>query len=123
MRPRFTFNRSEKLHLQKDFKRVFKTGRRLAHPAVLIYVMPERGSQDVRRMGLVTSRRKVGGAVERNRIKRRLREIFRLNKHRLAPGLDIVLVPRPAACALAIEELKSAVIWLLTKAGIFKPTK
>ena len=73
-------------------------------------------------MGLVTGR-KVGGAVERNRIKRRLREIFRLNKHRLAPGLDIVFVPRPAACGLGYEELKSAVIGLFTKAGVLEPTK
>jgi ribonuclease P protein component len=118
MRPRLTFNYKEKLHLQKDFKRVFKTGRRLAHPAILIYVCRRGDLSDTRRLGLVTGR-KIGGAVERNRVKRRLREIFRLNKDRFIPSLDMVCIPKPGICALDYETLRNTVLGLLKNAGVF----
>jgi len=119
MQPRFTFNYNERLHLQKDFKRAFKTGRRLAHPAIFIYILKRDGPADgSRRLGLVTGR-KLGTAVERNRLKRRLREIFRLHKHGLSPCLDIIFVPRPGACLLNYEALKDAVLGLFKKAGVF----
>jgi ribonuclease P protein component len=46
------------------------------------------------RLGLVVSRR-LGGAVVRNRIKRRLREAFRTNRHDLPGDLDVICIPRP----------------------------
>lgn len=114
---RHTFRRAEKLHLQRDFKRVLKSGRRLAHPAIFIYILDRNDGSEVRRLGLITGR-KVGMAVERNRVKRRLREIFRLNKRRLAPGLDVVFVLRRGAVALNYELLGSAVLSLFSKAGV-----
>ena len=117
MQPRYTFNRAEKLHLQKDFKRVFKSGRKIVHPAIFIYICPGDGASQTRRLGLVVSG-KLGGAVARNRLKRRLREIFRLNKAQLSPSLDIVFVPRPGACELNFDALKSAVLDGFKKAGV-----
>ena len=69
-------------------------------------------------MGLVITR-KIGGAVERNRLKRRLREIFRLNKNLLTPSIDIIFVPRPGACALNYDSLKEVVLGSFKKAGVF----
>ena len=117
MQKRFTFSYGERLHLQKDFKRIFKTGRRLAHPALFIYIGPGNDASGKSRLGLVTSR-KLGEAVERNRLKRRLREIFRLHKHAFTLS-DIVFVPRPGACELNFENLKTAVLGLLEKAGAY----
>lgn len=60
------------------------------------------GGRDVdgeRRLG-VTASRKLGGAVERNRVKRRVREWFRRSKHRLAPGTELVVIARRGAQAL-----------------------
>jgi ribonuclease P protein component len=118
MRQCYSFNRSERLHLQRDFRRVFKTGRRLAHPAVFIYTSLRPDGTKTRRLGLVTSR-KVGGAAERNRVKRRLREIFRLNKYGLAEGIDIIFVPRPGISKLNFAELKKTVLGLLQGSGVF----
>lgn len=56
------------------------------------------------RLGLTVSRR-VGNAVVRNRIKRRLREIFRQAGERLPPGIDLVAVARPSAAPLDFAEL------------------
>lgn len=119
MRTRYSFSYAEKLHLQKDFQRVFKTGRKLAHPAIFIYICPVDNPHGLRRLGLIFSR-KLGGAVERNRLKRRLREIFRLNKESLTPSLDILFVPRAGACALDYDGLKDAVLGLYKKAGILQ---
>jgi ribonuclease P protein component len=118
MLQRNTFSRAEKLHLQKDFRRAFKSGRKMVHPAIFIYIYPGNGMAQTRRLGLVVSG-KLGGAVERNRLKRRLREIFRLNKAQLSPALDIVFVPRPGACELNFEALRSAVLGAFQKAGVF----
>jgi ribonuclease P protein component len=116
---RFTFHYSERLHLQKDFQRVFTSGRRLAHPALFIYIFPRPEGTGVCRLGLVTSR-KVGKAVDRNRLKRRLRELFRLNKHLLTPGLDILFVLKSPATTLNYTQLETIVTTLLRQGDAFK---
>jgi ribonuclease P protein component len=68
-------------------------------------------------MGLVTSR-KLGLAVDRNRLKRRIREIFRLNKQRLLPNTDLVFTPRSMAMSLNYKQLEAVVFALLAKAKL-----
>ncbi|OGS23726.1 MAG: ribonuclease P protein component [Elusimicrobia bacterium RIFOXYB2_FULL_50_12] len=113
---RYTFSYDERLHRDRDFQHVFKKGRKLVHPALFIYVYRRPEGGEARRLGLVTSR-KVGSAVKRNRLKRRLREIFRLNKHNLAPGIDIIFVLRSAAVSLDYRQLSEIVMGLFAKAG------
>lgn len=62
------------------------------------------------RFGLVTSKR-VGGAVIRNRVRRRLREICRLHRALLAPGWLVVVVAKPAAAGATFSELRDE--WLI----------
>jgi ribonuclease P protein component len=62
------------------------------------------GSRPARRIG-ITASRKVGGAVVRNRIKRRVREWFRQSRDRLPPDVDVVVIARPGAGALSSQEL------------------
>jgi ribonuclease P protein component len=69
---------------------------------LVLYVFP-RGDDDSSRLGLSVSR-KVGGAVERNRVKRLLREAFAQESARLPEGTDAVVVARPAAGDLAERE-------------------
>ena len=112
---RYTFTRQERLHSQKDFQRVLKSGRRLVHPALFIFVLERGGGNTIRRLGLITSR-KLGSAVRRNLVKRRLREVFRLNKHSLKPGLDIVFILRPGAMRMEYHKLEEIVLSQLKKA-------
>jgi ribonuclease P protein component len=81
---------------------VFRSGRSHACREFVLYVFP-RGEDGSPRLGLSVSR-KVGGAVERNRVKRVLREAFAAESSRLPAGMDAVVVARRDAHALAENE-------------------
>jgi ribonuclease P protein component len=91
-----------RLSRSADFDRVFRQGRSHAGRELVLYVFP-RGESDAPRLGLSVSR-KVGGAVQRNRVKRLLREAFAAEGERLPAGTDAVVVARHEANALAERE-------------------
>ena len=64
------------------------------------------GLHEDSRLGITVSRR-VGNAVERNRVKRRVREFFRLNRERLQPTQDILVIARVGAKALGYREVEA----------------
>jgi ribonuclease P protein component len=77
-----------------DFKRIYQ--RRCAASDELLLIFSDRNDLPYPRLGLSVSR-KIGGAVERNRWKRLLREAFRLNRRQLPRGIDLVVVVRKRA--------------------------
>lgn len=87
----YTFTKAERLLRKKEFDKVFDEGKVFKNKFLVLYVAP--GAQKCSRMGLVVSK-KIGNAVRRNRVKRLLREVFRLNKNRLTIPVDIVIIPR-----------------------------
>jgi len=68
----------------------------------------------------ITVGKKLGGAVVRNRVRRRLREVYRLNEKRFAPGYDIVVVARSRCIDASFEKLENAYLSLAEKAGILE---
>jgi len=93
-RPDQRFRKSERLRLKRDFARVFAARRRA--PGALLTVYVDENDLAWSRLGMSVGRR-VGNAVTRNRVRRRLREAFRLQKDKLPVGLDIICVVHPAA--------------------------
>ena len=78
-----------------DFDRVYRDGRSHANRYLVLYAFPREEADDVGpRLGLAVSRQ-LGGAVERNRIKRRLRAAFERIQEDLPAGHDYVLIARP----------------------------
>jgi ribonuclease P protein component len=95
--------RRSRLSRSRDFDAVYRHGRSVSNRYLVLYsfARPESLETEESRLGLAVSR-KVGGAVERNRLKRQLREAFAETEDRLAPDHDYVLVVRPGL-AQAVE--------------------
>ena len=97
-----SFGRDRRLLTPGDFRRVQTSGRSL-DLGPLVFRVARRDRAQPSRLGLAVSRR-AGNAVARNRIKRLVREAFRLRPSGL-PGLDVVVTARPAAAAFAYEDV------------------
>ena len=98
---------------------MLKYGRKLKNFFVNIYILKRKDNDEIRRLGLVTSK-KVGNAVCRNKAKRRLREIFRTNKHKMTKGLDIIFILKPVITTVDYDKLKNSILGCLKNAGFYK---
>src|SRR3954466_15877378 len=98
-------SRRRRLSRSAEFERVYRQGRSKGNRFLVLYAFPREGDSrpEGPRLGLSVSRR-VGGAVDRNRVKRVLREAFWAEAERLPPGSDYVVVARPDARDLAARE-------------------
>ena len=112
--------RRQRLSRSAEFDRVYREGRSLASRYLVLYTFPREDSTGEARLG-VSVGRKVGGAVERNRVKRLLREAFWTLGERLPAGHDFVVVARPDVGELATREgeagVERALEDLMRKAG------
>jgi len=109
-----------RLSRSAEFERVYRQGRSVSNRHLVLYSFPNE-SVDRPRLGLSVSR-KVGGAVERNHVKRLLREAFDGVESELSGGHDVVVVARPEARELAEREglagIDGALGELLGQAGL-----
>jgi len=105
-----------RLRRSSDVKRVYDEGKSWAHPLLVLIVRPN--DLGLSRVG-VTASRKVGGAVERNRAKRLLREAARhLYPEFESKGWDVVLIARPKLIEAKEAEVEKALASLLNRAGL-----
>ena len=86
-----------------EFRRIYRKGRSAVSPCLVVYC--QRNRQGRSRLGITVST-KLGHAVTRNKVRRRLREIYRLNRGRMTPGYDIIVVARTRAAHTTYEKLE-----------------
>ncbi|MEW6243824.1 MAG: ribonuclease P protein component [Bacillota bacterium] len=109
--------KSRRLTRRRDFREVYEKGRSYANRAAVVYVLHREGTGS--RVGFSVSRR-IGSAVDRNREKRRFREVIRVLCKRVKPGVDLVFVVRRGAMKMEFRELEKSLRDLLGRAGVFR---
>ena len=105
---------SSALKLNHIFRRLYSS---VAHANSYLVLYARKNRTTTNRVGITVSK-KLGYAVVRNRVRRRLREVYRLNEAKFLPGWDIVVVARTKAIACDFSVLTKAYLSLAEKAGI-----
>lgn len=103
------------LRRKADFDAIARQG--TARSSRLLVLKSLHTGRPETRIGLSTPR-SLGGAVQRNRVRRRLREVLRERREGIGAGWDLLLITRPPAAAASYAELREAVRSLLERSGI-----
>jgi ribonuclease P protein component len=109
--PRLRLTSAMRVRSSLDFARIYAANAKAGDGHLLVFAAPSSSPQT--RFGLSVSR-KHGGAVQRGRIKRLLRESFRLSQHDLPAGLDLVLIPRQGSGA-TLDDYRQSLLRLTGK--------
>jgi uncharacterized protein len=117
--PRFL--KSERLKKSNEFKSVFQQCRKLEDGTLAFYVQFKEDA-GLRKFGVSLSRA-LGKAYLRNRLKRRLREIYRVEKETFRGGYQVILVPRRGSVDRTFDELRKSFLSLALRAGLLPRTK
>ena len=110
---------SSSLKLNHIFQRLYRTNGQ-ANGYLVLYA--RRNRTESNRVGITVSK-KLGKAHIRNRVRRRFREVYRLNEDKFLPGWDIVIVARHRAISADFEKLTAAYLQLADKAGILRESQ
>ncbi len=103
------------LKLNHEFRRLYAKGKNAAAPTLALYC--RKNKLGVTRLGFTVGT-KLGHAVVRNRVRRRLREIYRTNEQRFLPGYDIVVVGRVRAVHTPYRDLQRHFLQTADKLGL-----
>jgi len=110
---------SSALKLNHIFRRLYNTS---GHANSYLVFYARANHTATNRVGLTVGK-KLGHAVVRNRVRRRLREVYRLNEDRFLPGYDIVVVARSRCITADFGKLTQAYLALAEKAGVLRPAQ
>lgn len=107
---------STSLKLNHIFRRLYRSNGQ-ANSCLVLYARKNR--TDTNRVGITVSK-KLGKAVVRNRVRRRIREAYRLNEEKFLPGWDIVIVARSRAVEVSFQKLSESLLSLADRADLLQ---
>ncbi len=107
--------KEDRLLKPAEFKAVFEAKKSCADRYLVLYTLSRPGSNS--RVGISVSK-KVAGSVGRNRLKRLVREAVRLNRHRIKPGYNLIIILRVAAKDIDFAQVQRSFLGLLGRAGL-----
>lgn len=113
--------KEHRLAKREDFNRVYRRGKSAANLQFVLYYLPQKEPGPFR-LGVSVSK-KLGNAVVRNGIRRRMKEIVRLGQEDLLPGLDIVIIARKPVAEMEYEEMKKSLYHVMKRSGVLKEKK
>ncbi len=110
--------RKLRLKSRSDFNRIYRGGKSFANGQFVVY-WSKRSLTEQFRMGVSVSK-KLGNAVVRNRMRRVVKEIVRLNADLISDKTDFILIVRKPAVTMKTKELERSMLHVLRKAGLLK---
>ncbi|XER15982.1 Ribonuclease P protein component [Sporomusa aerivorans] len=112
---RFVLPKISRLCQNKSFQAVYRSGKSYANKNLVVYVLPNKSAN--RRIGFAAGKR-LGPAVVRNRVKRLLREAYRLNQDKFISGVDLILVGRQPLVKAKLVQVTKSLLELSAKAKL-----
>ena len=109
--------RANRLNKQKDFKAVFSRGKTKQHGFFVIRSLPN--AYEFSRFGFVVSARVAKKAVTRNRLRRQMSEMIRLNLKKIKNGFDVVLIAKFKSAGISYGDLEDTLLGLLKNMNIY----
>lgn len=109
----YRFTRNQRITRWLEFKQIYHQGKKVQSAVLNIYLF-QSDSNNPPKLGIRTQK-KIGSAVIRNRVKRNLREIFRLHQYQIKKGSKIILVAKPGIEKYSHSELDKMILQLLKK--------
>jgi ribonuclease P protein component len=118
-RIRLKFSRSSRLSRASEFRLVKASGKSWTGKHLILAILT-RDTKAAPRIGIIATKR-LGNAVSRNQVRRRIREIFRLNQHRIQRGFWLVTIARLSSASATFDELRRDWLRLVERASILAP--
>lgn len=106
-----------RIRKNREYKRVYKYGKNYWNKHLILYIM--KNNLEVSRVGFTVTK-KIGNAVTRNKIRRQMKEIYRLNYENVKSGYDLVFIPKKNVVNMPYSKLENSMIHIMNIAGILK---
>ena len=114
----YDLKKENRLCKNREFQLVYRRGKSVVNRLVVLYVLP-RSPKQPSRIGFVTGK-KIGCAVERNRCRRLMKEVYRLHQFELSDGFDLVLIGRSQLKHVGYAQAEHSILQLFRRARVFK---
>lgn len=114
----YELKKERRLCKNHEYQLVYRHGKSFVNRRVVLYVLPRAAKQPTR-IGFVTGK-KIGCAVERNRCRRLMKEVYRLHQYELQDGFDLVLIGRSSLKYADYAEAERSILQLWRRARVLK---
>lgn len=109
--------KSDRIKKNSHFRYIYGHGKSYSDVNLVLYILRNRKKEN--RVGISVSK-KVGNSVKRNRVKRLIRENYRLNKQLFKPGYDFIFIAREAASRATFNDIKKSMLYLMKVKGMIR---
>jgi ribonuclease P protein component len=110
-------DKNEKIKKNSHFRFIYSRGKSYSNDKLVLYIF--RNKKNINRIGLSVSK-KIGNSVKRNRIKRLIREGYRINKIKFKKGFDFIFIARTGSRNSNFSDIERSVLYLMKKGGLIK---